>query len=133
MKAIAEGISASASTLSPAGAPLEISIDDRRRYIARIPIELKLRLTAVNYSGPARSVDLSVTGLLIETCVPLVLGERVILTIVHPDEQTSFNVCSEVVRASTDHDPSAPSRYGLRILTDDSLTWQNFLRLLVLK
>jgi len=133
MKAFAEEFSAPSSTTASAAAPSTICIDDKRKYLARIPIELRLRITAVNYSGPGRSLDLSVTGMLIETSVPLILAERVILTITPPDHKTSFNICAEVVRLAGKTEQPEISRFGLRVLTDDSLTWQNFLRLLVLK
>jgi hypothetical protein len=133
MKVLAEEELRAPHSISSALPPPEIQIDDRRKYIARIPFELQLRLTAVNYSGPARSINLSVTGLLLETCVPLTLGERVILTVTQPDGAAYFNLCAEVTRVAEETDPSKVGRFGLRILTDDSLTWHNFLRLLVLK
>lgn len=104
----------------------------KRKYVARIPLQLQLRVTAVNYSGPARSVNVSVTGLLIETTLPLTIGERVILTINHPEGEGPFNICAEVARVVAEYDQSAANGFGLRVLTDDSLIWQNFLRLLVL-
>jgi len=104
----------------------------KRKYVARIPLQLQLRVTAVNYSGPARSVNVSVTGLLIETALPLTIGERVILTINHPEGEGSFNICAEVTRVATEYDQSTANGFGIRVLTDDSLIWQNFLRLLVL-
>jgi hypothetical protein len=137
MKAYAEELEAPAATLTAAAPPTapqpDLVIDDKRKYLARIPVELRLRLTAVNYSGPARSLNLSVTGLLIETPVPLVLDERLILTITHPAGEASFNICAEVCRVASPSTPTRAGHFGLRVLTDDSLAWQNFLRLLVLK
>jgi hypothetical protein len=132
MKGFAEDVEAPTSTTS-ATLPPDLAIDDKRKYLARIPVELKLRITAVNYSGPARSLNLSVTGLLVETRVPLTLGERMILTITNPEQQGSFNICAEVSRVATAATALQAGCYGLRILTDDSLAWQNFLRLLVLR
>ena len=131
MKAFAEEVEAPAPTT--ATLPVDLAIDDKRKYLARIPVELKLRVTAVNYSGPARSLNLSVTGLLIETRVPLTLGERMILTVTNPEQHSAFNVCAEVCRVASAATALESGCYGLRVLTDDGLAWQNFLRLLVLK
>ena len=131
MKAFAEELDLPAATL--AALPNDLAIDDKRKYLARIPLELKLRLTAVNYSGPARSLNLSVTGLLLATRLPLTLGERLILSVLNPEQQGTFNLCAEVTRVAAASTPSQAGCYGLRIMTDDSLAWQNFLRLLVLK
>ena len=128
---VEEEVSAPAAAAS--GPLPAVTTDDRRKYLARIPLELRLRLTAVNYSGPARSLNLSVTGLLIETSLPLIPEERVILTVMHPDGQGSFNICAEVMRVAAASEQSKPGCFGLRILNDDSLAWHNFLRLLVLR
>ena len=131
MKAFAEELEAPAPP--SVTLPVDLAIDDKRKYLARIPVELKLRVTAVNYSGPARSLNLSVTGLLIETRVPLTLGERMILTITNPEQPSAFNVCAEVCRVAIAATAVQSGCYGLRVLSDDSLAWQNFLRMLVLK
>ena len=131
MKAFAEELEAPAPT--SVTLPVDLAIDDKRKYLARIPVELKLRVTAVNYSGPARSLNLSVTGLLIETRVPLTLGERMILTITDPEQHSAFHVCAEICRVAIAATAVQSGCYGLRVLSDDSLAWQNFLRMLVLK
>jgi hypothetical protein len=114
-------------------APPAIPFSDRRKYLARIPVQLQLRLAASRYSGPARSINLSVAGALIETCAPLTPGERVILTVTPPEDGLHLSVCFEVVRIADDQGSSPAHRFGLRVLTDEVLIWQNFLRVQVLK
>ncbi len=137
----------------------EISVSDRRKYVARIPIEISLRVASCRFSAPARTIDLSVSGLQVRTQLPLTMGERVILTFHNVGEQVSLNICAEVVRVEVEaeadssallnpasmaqvfsevarlsrhHDLSAAPGYGLRVLRDDSAAWQNFVRMQVL-
>ncbi|MFN7945804.1 MAG: PilZ domain-containing protein [Blastocatellia bacterium] len=137
----------------------EISVSDRRKYVARIPIEISLRVASFRFSAPARTIDVSVSGLQVRTQLPLTLGERVILTFHDSGEQVPLNICAEVVRVDAEaeadssallrpesmaqvfsevarlsvrNDLSAAPGYGLRILRDDSAAWQNFVRMQVL-
>lgn len=107
-----------------------ISIDDRRQYIARIPIEIDLHITTAEKKGIARSLDVSVTGLLVQTFLELQWEERVIITILHPEEET--HACAMVTRIAQAVDPSAGNKYGLQILSDDTHIWQGVLRRLIL-
>jgi hypothetical protein len=135
------------------------TVSDRRKYVARIPIEISLRVATSSFSAPARTIDVSVTGLQARTRLPLTLGERVILTFPTGNNQPPLSLCAEVVRVqadlesaasalvapagmievlsevarlSTSHDLSAAPAFGLRILRDDSPAWQSFVRMQVL-
>lgn len=158
MKAtVAEEISVPLAT-DPATDPAEASSsNDRRQYVARIPIEIPLRIASRNHSASAITIDISVTGLQVHSAIPLTLGDRVLLSL--PDEENglSLTICAEVVRLdfhagnrstslqagttdllreaahlSTLRQKTIATSYGLRILKDDSMIWQNFVRLQVL-
>lgn len=109
-----------------------ISIDERRKYQARIAVELDLQLTTVSARGPAKSVNLSVTGLLIETPLQLSMGERVIMSVLNGEGAVTCHLCAEVVRAVPPQGENGIYGYGLRILTDDAHIWHDLLRQLVL-
>jgi PilZ domain len=139
---------------------LEISINERRQYVARIPIEMPLRIASFRFSAAASSIDVSVSGLQVRTRLPLALGERVILTFTDQGTEASLNICGEVVRIIEEGDEplsallpgqgkigevfrelarltahadvSAAPAYGLRVLKDENVAWQNFIRLQVL-
>ncbi len=137
----------------------ELSINDRRQYIARIPLEVPMRVASFRFSASASTIDISVSGLQVRTRLPLTLGERVILTIEDDQDISSLNICAEIVRlirdpeqnASRLHNPKSLNElfaevarltiegdgsgnfcYGLRILSDDVTIWQNFVRMQVL-
>jgi hypothetical protein len=113
--------------------PLEeapISIDERRQYIARIPVEIDLHITTPEKKGIARSLDVSVTGLLVQSLLSLQWEERVIITILHPEEDA--HICALVARIVETNDPQTGNKYGLRILSDDTPNWQGVLRRLIL-
>ena len=107
-----------------------ISVDNRRQYIARIPVEIDLHITTAEKKGIARSIDVSVTGLLVQTFLELQWEERVIITILHPEEDT--HACAMVARVAKADDPNLGNKYGLQILTDDAHIWQGVLRRLIL-
>ena len=107
-----------------------ISVDNRRQYIARIPVEIDLHITTAEKKGIARSIDVSVTGLLVQTFLELQWEERVIITILHPEEDT--HACAMVARVAEADDPNLGNKYGLQILTDDAHIWQGVLRRLIL-
>ena len=107
-----------------------ISVDNRRQYIARIPVEIDLHITTAEKKGIARSIDVSVTGLLVQTFLELQWEERVIITILHPEEDT--HACAMVARVAEADDPNLGNKYGLQILTDDTHIWQGVLRRLIL-
>ena len=106
-----------------------ISVDDRRQYMARIPVEIDLHITTPEKQGIARSIDVSVTGLLVQTLLDLQWEERVIITILHPEEDT--HACAKVARVAETTDPGG-NKYGLSILSDDAALWQGVLRRLIL-
>lgn len=108
----------------------EVSVDDRRQYIARIPVEIDLHITTPEKKGIARSLDVSVAGLQVQTLLELNWEERVILTILHPEEDT--HICALVARVADVEDPNLGNKYGLRILSDDIPLWQGVLRRLIL-
>lgn len=118
-------------TVAPASAPT-LSVDDRRKYQARIMVELDLQLTTVVSRGPAKSLNLSVTGLLIATPITLVFGERVIISVIGESGTASCHLCAEVVRAVASECTGEINNYGLRILSDDARIWHELLRQLVL-
>ena len=126
---IEEPQAASAPHQAPSPGEITISVNDRRQYMARIPVEIDLHLTAPEKQGMARSVDISVTGLLVQTLLGLQLDERVIVTVLHPDEET--HVCAKVARLAG-NDPNGGNKYGLIILSDDIGIWQGVLRRLIL-
>ncbi len=107
-----------------------ISVDNRRQYIARIPVEIDLHITTAEKKGIARSLDVSVTGLLVQTFLELHWEERVIITILHPEEDT--HACAMVTRVAEADEPSGGNKYGLQILSDDAHIWQGVLRRLIL-
>jgi hypothetical protein len=107
-----------------------ISVDDRRQYVARIPVEIDLHITTPEKKGIARSIDVSVTGLLVQTLLELQWQERVIVTILHPEEET--HACAMVTRVAEVDDPTNGNKYGLQILSDDASLWQGVLRRLIL-
>ena len=107
-----------------------ISIDSRRQYVARIPVEIDLHITTPEKKGMARSIDISVTGLLVQTLLELQWQERVIITILHPEEDT--HACAVVARVAEADDPNLGNKYGLQILSDDTQIWQGVLRRLIL-
>ena len=107
-----------------------ISVDNRRQYIARIPVEIDLHITTAEKKGIARSIDVSVTGMLVQTLLELQWEERVIVTILHPEEDT--HACAMVTRVAESDDPDLGNRYGLQILSDDAHIWQGVLRRLIL-
>lgn len=110
--------------------PGPISVDDRRQYVARIPVEIDLHITTAEKKGMARSIDVSVTGLLVQTLLELQWQERVIVTILHPEEDT--HACAMVTRVAELDDPATGNKYGLQILSDDAPLWQGVLRRLIL-
>jgi len=107
-----------------------ITMDDRRQYIARIPVEIDLHITTPEKKGMARSIDVSVTGMLVQTFLELQWEERVIVTILHPEEDT--HACAMVTRIAQVDDPSEGNKFGLQILSDDAHIWQGVLRRLIL-
>jgi hypothetical protein len=107
-----------------------ISLDNRRQYVARIPVEIDLHVTTPEKKGIARSIDVSVTGLLVQTLLDLQWEERVIITILHPEEDT--HACAMVARVAEVEDPNLGNKYGLQILSDDAHIWQGVLRRLIL-
>ena len=107
----------------------EASVDERRQYVARIPVEIDLHITTPERKGIARSIDVSVTGLLVQTLMELAWEERVILTILHPEEDA--HICALVARVAELEDATG-NKYGLRILSDDAPVWQGVLRRLIL-
>ncbi len=134
----------------------EISINDRRQYIARIPLEVPMRVASFRFSASACTIDVSVSGLQVRTRLPLTLGERVILTFQDDENISALNICAEIVRLIRDpersdsrlHNPKGLNElfaevarltmdshgsgnfcYGLRILNDDVTMWQNFVRM----
>jgi PilZ domain len=107
-----------------------ISLDNRRQYVARIPVEIDLHITTPEKKGIARSIDVSVTGLLVQTLLELQWEERVIITILHPEEDT--HACAMVARVAEADDPNLGNKYGLQILSDDAHIWQGVLRRLIL-
>lgn len=109
---------------------IPISVDDRRQYIARIPVEIDLHITTAEKKGMARSIDVSVTGMLVQTLLELQWEERVIVTILHPEVDT--HACAMVTRIAEVDDPAAGNKYGLQILSDDAHIWQGVLRRLIL-
>ena len=109
---------------------IAISVDDRRQYLARIPVEIDLHITTPEKKGMARSIDVSVNGLLVQTLLELQWDERVIITILHPEEDT--HACAKVVRVAETNDPNLGNKYGLLILSDDASIWQGVLRRLIL-
>lgn len=111
---------------------LPISVDERRKYQARIAVQLDLLLTTVDTRSPATSVNLSVTGLLIDSAVRLKMHERVIVTVMDEQGQPSCHLCAEVVRAAPPDSTAERQSYGLRILSDDARIWHELLRQLVL-
>lgn len=120
----------SVSPAPPPRAPENpISVNDRRQYLARIPVEIDLHITTAEQKGIARSIDVSVTGLLVQTLLELQLEDRVILTILHPEEDT--HACAKVARVA-ETDPELGNKYGLIILSDDASIWQGVLRRLIL-
>jgi hypothetical protein len=104
---------------------------DQRKYIARIPLEFPLQITAVGRSGPGRSLNISVTGLLLETHLSLELGDRVILTVTPPWGEKRFQLCAEVTRVASEAGAFQTGHYGVRVLSDDGAIWQSFLRLMM--
>ena len=107
-----------------------LSVNDRRQYMARIPVEIDLHITTPENKGMARSIDISVTGLLVQTLLDLQLEERIIITILHPEEDT--HACAKVARVAGTDDPEMGNKYGLLILSDDTAIWQGVLRRLIL-
>lgn len=110
--------------------PNSISVDNRRQYVARIPVEIDLHITTPDKKGMARSIDVSVTGLLVQTLMELHWEERVILTVLHPEEDA--HVCALVARIAETEDPAMGHKYGLQILSNDASIWQGILRRLIL-
>ncbi|MBS1806847.1 MAG: PilZ domain-containing protein [Acidobacteria bacterium] len=108
---------------------MPISVDNRRQYMARIPVEIDLHITTPEKKGIARSIDVSVNGLLVQTLLDLQWEERVIITILHPEEDT--HACAKVARVAETNDPMG-NKYGLSILSDDAAIWQGVLRRLIL-
>lgn len=159
MKAtVAEELSVPLAT-DPATDPAEASSsNDRRQYVARIPIEIPLRIASRNHSASAITIDISVTGLQVRSAIPLTMGDRVLLSLPDEENGVSLTICAEVVRldfhagnqsieslqaGTTDllreaahlshlSQQAIATSYGLRILKDDSMIWQNFVRLQVL-
>jgi hypothetical protein len=109
---------------------VSISVDERRQYMARIPVEIDLHITTAEKKGMARSLDVSVTGLLVHTLLELQSEERVIVTVLHPEEE--IHACALVARVAEAEDPNLGNKYGLRILSDDAAIWQGVLRRLIL-
>jgi PilZ domain len=159
MKAIMSEEVIDQMTLNQSDLRSEVSISDHRQYIARIPLEVPMRVASFQFSASASTIDVSVSGLQVRTRLPLTLGERVILTIQDDENISSLNICGEVVRLISDpeqndsplyhpknlnelfaevarltmnSDGSGNFCYGLRILKDDATMWQNFVRMQVL-
>ncbi len=107
-----------------------VSMDNRRQYIARIPVEIDLHITTPEKKGIARSLDVSVTGLLVQTFLELQWEERLIITILHPEEDT--HACAMVTRIAEVDDPASGNKYGIQILSEDAHIWQGVLRRLIL-
>lgn len=120
---------------APTNAPVRVtspaaSVDERRQYVARIPVEIDLQITTPEKKGIARSLDVSVSGLLIQTLLELDWEERIILTVLHPEEDT--HVCAIVARILDNEDTGPGNKLGLRIVSDDLAIWQGVLRRLIL-
>lgn len=110
--------------------PSSISVDNRRQYVARIPVEIDLHITTPHKKGMARTIDVSVTGLLVQTLMELQWEERVILTVLHPEEDA--HICALVARIAEVDNPELGYKYGLQILSNDAPIWQGLLRRLIL-
>jgi hypothetical protein len=114
----------------PVWIPGEALVDERRQYVARIPAEIDLHITTPEKKGMGRSLDVSVTGLQIQTLMELAWEERVIVTIIHPEEDT--HVCAIVTRVAEVENPDEGNKYGIKIMAEDSAIWQGALRRLIL-
>jgi hypothetical protein len=136
MSAVLENPPAALPAVTPAAvapAPSHtVSFDERRKYQARIAVELNLQVTTVNARASARSVNLSVTGLLIETSVKMAHQERLILSVMNEGGEVACHLCAEMVRAVPPMGENGIYGYGLRILSDDARIWHDLLRQLVL-
>ncbi len=114
----------------PVWSPGEALVDERRKYVARIPAEIDLHITTPEKKGMGRSLDVSVTGILIQTLMELTWEERVIITIIHPEEDT--HVCAVVTRIADIEHPDEGNKYGIKVMAEDSAIWQGALRRLIL-
>ena len=120
-------------TQFPTKPPLSINVNLSGKQFAQPDLVKQIAQTLQETGLDARSLNVSLNGLLIESFIPLTPGERVILTHTHPDEEASSNVCAEVTRVSTEARQPGAGCFGLRILTDDLLPWQHLLRRLALQ
>lgn len=135
-----------------ADSTIAISVHEGRQYVARLQMRIPLRITAVDRSAAATSVDVSVTGLQIETRLQLDLHEKIILTLPSPEHNKPIHLCVEVMRVIQEAQPSPQPalksraladifaevslltqeqktyQYGLRVLKDDAPAWQSFMR-----
>lgn len=119
-----------ATEMPPVWTPGEALVDERRKYVARIPAEIDLHITTPEKKGMGRSLDVSVTGILIQTLMELTWDERVIITIMHPEEDT--HVCAVVTRVADIAHPEEGNKYGIKVMAEDSAVWQGALRRLIL-
>ena len=120
----------SSTETPPIWTPGEAMVDERRKYVARIPAEIDLHITTPEKKGMGRSLDVSVTGILIQTLMELNWEERVIITIIHPEEDT--HVCAMVTRVADIDHPEEGNKYGIKVMAEDSAIWQGALRRLIL-
>lgn len=111
-------------------APGGVSVDDRRQYVARIPAIIEMTMTTADQKASARSIDVSVAGLQVQSKIELKLDDRAIVSVGAPGDQ--MHVCALIARVSPADEPEAGTKYGLRILSEDIPRWQSVLRKLIL-
>ncbi|MFN0120365.1 MAG: PilZ domain-containing protein [Blastocatellia bacterium] len=143
----------------PTNSPQDVETPgaSRRRYFARIPVEIPMRVSSFRFTSAGTTVDISVHGLQVKTRAPLTHGDRVIVSFESPEDHQPLNFCAEVVRVDTPLpmalaagagmrelllETARLSRigaeddggfFGLRIMKDDGAAWQNFVRMHVLE
>jgi type IV pilus assembly protein PilZ len=93
---------------------------DRRRD-ARVAVRLRVKFPSLDVLQHDYSDDISRGGIFIQTQKPRKIGERFLLTLVHPETSEELEIPAEVVRITGEDpkDPSSVTGMGIKFMDMD--------------
>ncbi len=93
---------------------------DRRRH-ARVPVRLRVKFPSVEVLQQDYSEDISRGGIFIQTQKPKEVGDRFLVTLVHPETKEEIELMGEVVRVAEGepHIPGSSKGMGIKFIDMD--------------
>jgi len=95
--------------------------NDRRAH-TRVPVRLRVRFPSAEVLEQDYSEDISRGGIFIQSTKPRQVGDRFIITLVHPDTNEELDLAGEVVRLTGmgAHDKHSPKGMGIKFVDLDA-------------